>query len=326
MGGFALMSELRTALPALAVLAALAGCGSKESKPLAAGTEKLASIPEYMTGDECLFCHRDKVGVSWRENAHRSAIREADREDPALAALASADIKETGEVDYLLGGKRRTRFLRKKEYGRLELLSAAWVPGETGAEGKLIEAGARRWDRETFSSGCGGCHTTGFDSSTLRFMDISIDCFACHGDVDRSHANDPKLVFLSATRDDGKTLLNSACAQCHARDGRSRRTNLPFPANFIAGGDLFADFAIDTSPAALETPSKTDRHIIESLRDVSAGAPGALACIDCHQVHPNSTRKHRRLTAGAACIGCHGEGKPGRVRWTRDVHNKTCDY
>ena len=166
-GGSARMSELRAALLALAVLAVSSGCRSKEGKPSPSGGEPVASIPEYMSGDECLFCHRDKVGVSWRENAHRSAIREADREDPALAALASAGIKESGEVDYLLGGKRRTRFLRKKEYGRLELLSTAWIPDETGDEGKLIEAGARRWDRDV-RPGCAGSGPRGRGAGSRR--------------------------------------------------------------------------------------------------------------------------------------------------------------
>ena len=58
-GGFAQMSELRTALLALAALFALGGCKAKEGKPPPAGTGAVASIPEYMTGDECLFCHRE---------------------------------------------------------------------------------------------------------------------------------------------------------------------------------------------------------------------------------------------------------------------------
>lgn len=325
-GGSARMSELWAALLALAVLAAPSGCRSKEAKPPPAGGEPVASIPEYMSGDECLFCHREKVGVSWQGNAHRSTVREAAAGDPALLALASSGNEKPGGVDFLLGGKRLARFLRKKEYGRLELLSTAWTPDEAKGKGRLIEAGKRHWDRKKFSRDCGGCHATGFDSSELRFMDISIDCYACHGDVDRSHANDPKRVFLAAGRSDSKKTLSSACAQCHARGGRSRSTKLPFPNNFIAGRDLFVDFEVDTSPGALRSASKTDQHILESIRDVSSAMPGALSCLDCHQVHPGSTRKHRRLSPGAYCESCHGKGKPGRVQWSRDVHNETCGY
>ena len=257
-GGSARMSELRAALLALAVLAVSSGCRSKEGKPSPSGGEPVASIPEYMSGDECLFCHRDKVGVSWQNNAHRSTVREAAAGDPALLALASSADKELVNVDLLLGGERLTRFLRKGEYGRLDLLSTAWTPSGAKGEGALVEAGERRWNSKQFSRECAGCHATGFDSSALRFMDISIDCYACHGDVDRSHANDPKRVFLAASRSDSARILSSACAQCHARGGRSRSTKLPFPNNFIAGGDLFVDFEIDTSPGALRSASKTD--------------------------------------------------------------------
>ena len=319
------MSDFR-ALPALAVLALLSGCTTKEGKPSPPGGRTAASIPEYMGGDECLFCHREKVGVSWQGNSHRSTIREAAAGDPALLALAAGGNEKPGGVDFLLGGKHRTRFLRKKEYGRLELLSTAWLAGEGGSRGRLVEDGGARWDAGKFSRDCAGCHSTGFDSSSLRFMDISIDCYACHGDVDRSHANDPELVFLAAGRSDSKRLLNSACAQCHARGGRSRATKLPFANNFIAGGDLFDDFLVDTSPGALEGASRTDRHILESIRDAAARTPGALGCLDCHQVHPGSTRKHRRLSRSAYCVSCHGEGKPKQVQWSRDVHNKTCCY
>jgi len=325
-GGSARMSELRAALLALAVLAVSSGCRSKEGKPSPSGGEPVASIPEYMSGDECLFCHRDKVGVSWQNNAHRSTVREAAAGDPALLALASSADKELVNVDLLLGGERLTRFLRKGEYGRLDLLSTAWTPSGAKGEGALVEAGERRWNSKQFSRECAGCHATGFDSSALRFMDISIDCYACHGDVDRSHANDPKRVFLAASRSDSARILSSACAQCHARGGRSRSTKLPFPNNFIAGGDLFVDFEIDTSPGALRSASKTDQHILESIRDVSSAMPGALGCLDCHRVHPGSTRKHRRLSPGAYCESCHGKGKPGRVQWSRDVHNETCGY
>ena len=320
------MSELRAVLLALAALFSLGGCSAKEDRPSRAGTEPVASIPEYMTGDECLFCHREKVGVTWQGNTHRSTIREAAGDDPALLALVSAGAEKPAGVEFLLGGKRRTRFLRKKEYGRLELLSTAWLADAANGKGRLIENGRGSWDSEKFSRNCAGCHSTGFDSSSLRFMDISIDCYACHGDVDRSHANDPKRVFLAASRSDNKKLLSSACAQCHARGGRSRSTKLPFPNNFIAGRDLFVDFEVDTSPGALRSASKTDQHILESIRDVSSAMPGALGCLDCHRVHPGSTRKHRRLSPGAYCESCHGKGKPGRVQWSRDVHNETCGY
>ncbi|MCH2368787.1 MAG: hypothetical protein MK554_16430 [Planctomycetes bacterium] len=166
------MSELRAALLALAVLAAPSGCRSKEAKPPPAGGEPVASIPEYMSGDESLFCHREKVGVSWQGNAHRSTVREAAAGDPALLALASSTKKNPGNVDFLLGGKRLTRFLKKGEYGRLDLLSTAWTPNGATDKGMLVETGNRHWDSRKFSRDCGGCHSTGFDSSSLRFMDI----------------------------------------------------------------------------------------------------------------------------------------------------------
>src|SRR5215831_20084356 len=45
-------------------------------------------IPEFVHGDECLFCHRNNIGVTWQQNAHGVTIRH--REDaPELLAMVS---------------------------------------------------------------------------------------------------------------------------------------------------------------------------------------------------------------------------------------------
>jgi len=44
-------------------------------------------IPEYVHGDECLFCHRNTIGVTWQKNAHGLTVRQGE-DAPELQTLA----------------------------------------------------------------------------------------------------------------------------------------------------------------------------------------------------------------------------------------------
>src|SRR5437899_2643958 len=67
-------------------------------------------LPNFMSGDECLFCHRD-VGPGWPTNRHGQTIRTVDADAPALKELArSPQFKDiSAEVEFLLGGKTGVR-------------------------------------------------------------------------------------------------------------------------------------------------------------------------------------------------------------------------
>src|ERR1700742_2485374 len=55
-------------------------------------------IPEYVHGDECLFCHRNDIGGTWQDNAHGVTIRQ--KEDAAeLTKLMSNQAPYTAQAD-----------------------------------------------------------------------------------------------------------------------------------------------------------------------------------------------------------------------------------
>src|SRR5437016_8926346 len=95
-------------------LCSLCLCGSFTSgDPAAWGSDHVGKpIPEYVTGDECLFCHRADVGPSWSMNRHHRTIREADAEAAPVAALkASPPLQPlAAEVKLLLGGSQQLRY------------------------------------------------------------------------------------------------------------------------------------------------------------------------------------------------------------------------
>ena len=55
----------------------------------------------------------------------------------------------------------------------------------------------------------------------------------------------PRPPHGEQLRRDDVRAITSICAQCHVRFGKSRSTGLPYANNFIAGDNLFQDFAAD---------------------------------------------------------------------------------
>lgn len=280
-------------------------------------------VPDYMTGDECLFCHRTKVGPSWSSNVHQTALRLVMKDDPGLQALgANLETAELAKmVEFVLGGETQTRYLRRaKGYGKLDLLSVAW------GGGKLVHTDNPSWDLKQFGSRCAGCHATGVDSKRQTFSATSIDCFACHGLVELGHTKDTRLVHLSRKRADLPRVVASLCGQCHIRHGISRSTGLPFANNFVAGDNLFRDMKVDLAPAFIAGLAPGDRHVIQNMRDMVAEGAVDTTCLSCHDIHGQSTEKHQELDDQALCFVCHTRAGPrSEVRPYRR-HSSRCGY
>jgi hypothetical protein len=284
-------------------------------------------LPEFVSGDECLFCHRLDIGPGWPKNRHNLTLRKPDAEDPALAALKKEPALK-GEADkatYLLGGKNRQRFLKAAAaYGQLEMLSVAWAPTDKG--GTLIDTERPRWDARAFADGCAGCHASGVDAKTHAFSALSIECYACHGEVPDKHTKDTSLVHLSKKRQNEARVVTSICAQCHVRSGKSRSTGLPYANQFVAGDNLFRDFQVDLSPEKIKEQNAADRHVLDNVRQVIVLGKEEVTCLSCHSVHGQSSQKHHTVASGDSCLACHNPTGPKKVRPAFEVHSRTCGY
>src|SRR5579859_6362102 len=77
------------------------------------GDHTNAPLPEYVTGEECLFCHRDDWGNRWAKNYHQRTVRPADADAPAMKALAAEPATKhfVSDAAFLLGTRREVRFL-----------------------------------------------------------------------------------------------------------------------------------------------------------------------------------------------------------------------
>src|SRR5262245_17763445 len=150
-------------------------------------------VPEYVHGDECLFCHRNDIGNGWQKNAHGTTVRQ--RED---AADLVKKLNPPAEVEYFLGSRNHVRYLKKSGYGKF-----------------AIQNSNGEWDKDKFADRCAGCHATGVDAKTRAFSAFGLDCYTCHGVVDLEHTADTAKMWLSKKRRDDVKAITSICAQCH---------------------------------------------------------------------------------------------------------------
>lgn len=294
-------------------------------------------LPEYLTGDECLFCHRNTVGSNWNVNEHQKTLRPMAavpeiesmlRSHPNLQSFAD-------QVRFVLGNERQIRLLRKSEkYGRMDILSAILQPNQTDGALVLVNKHPFHWDTKIFGQRCSGCHATAVDSRTQAFSATGIDCYACHGVVDLKHAKDTSLVFLSKKRNDSPSIIASTCGQCHIRTGKSKASGLPYANNHVVGDNLFADFEVDLSSEALAAIPPRERHILANIRDSlhsqkqteKKAANQSISCLSCHNVHRGSVRKHRKIAPSDYCHICHQPVDMELTYNRKKKHHALCGY
>jgi hypothetical protein len=249
-------------------------------------------LPDYMTGDQCLFCHRDVVGPTWEREPHAWTIREPGIE-PSVPRLPK-------DATHVIGSPQHFRALKLIGYGKFAIL---------GDDGKS-------WQPDVFAKKCAGCHTTGVDPSTHAFSAYAFDCYACHGEVTAEHTTKPGLAWLGSKGPPRSPRdIVAICAQCHLRGGHSQSTGLPYPNNFVAGDDLFADFKADLSREYDKTMNPADRHAYTYTRNVLERG-SKQTCLECHRVHGRAELKK------LYCIDC--DEVPGQA--APKLRSETCMY
>jgi hypothetical protein len=262
-------------------------------KPTAAGHDHVGQpLPDYMTGDQCLFCHRTVVGPTWEQEPHAWTIRPIGV-PPAVGQLPP-------DATHIIGSPQHYRALKLIGYGKFAVLAP---------DGKT-------WQPDVFATKCAGCHTTGVDPKSHAFSTFAFDCYACHGDLTTDHTTKPEIAWLGTKRPRQPKEIVAICGSCHLRGGRSQSTGLPYPNNFIAGDDLFADFKVDLKRDLDPTMNPADRHAYTYTRKVMEGS--TQTCLECHRVHGRPDLKHEY------CIDC--DDLPGAKAGAPKLRSETCQY
>jgi hypothetical protein len=250
-------------------------------------------LPDYMTGDQCLFCHRNVVGPTWEQEPHAWTIR------PVGVAPSVPSLPK--EATHIIGSTKHYRALKTTGYGKFAVLAA---------DGKT-------WQPDVFATQCAGCHTTGVDPAAHTFSAFAFDCFACHGDLTTDHTAKPETAFLGAKRPRNPREIVAICGSCHLRGGRSLSTGLPYPNNFIAGDDLFADFKVDLKRELDSSMNPADRHAYTYTRNVLERG-STQTCLECHRVHGRPDLKHEY------CVDC--DDLPAAAKAAGKMRSETCQY
>ncbi|HUJ21070.1 MAG TPA: multiheme c-type cytochrome [Bryobacteraceae bacterium] len=284
-------------------------------------------VPEYVHGDECLFCHRDNIGPGWSKNVHNLTVRQAE-DAPELKAIVAAEagLAAVGsQIDYFLGSRHHIRFLHKEGYGTFALLSTRVSLGPDAKTQSRTAAEKPVWDPDRFAARCAGCHTTGVDSKTRQFTAFGLDCYVCHGVVSPEHTKDTSVIWLAKKHANDALSVTSICAQCHLRGSHSRSSGLPYPDNFVAGDNLFQDYQADFAKADDPSLNAGDRHVWRNVREVVMNG-GTTTCLSCHRVHEQSTSKHRFVLTAPICADCHNATGPKKAVKAYTIHSQICEY
>lgn len=285
-------------------------------------------IPDFVHGDDCLFCHRNDIGPTWQKNSHGITVRERQDAPSLVTVLKSQPVLASVEpkVEYFMGSRHYVRFLKKNGYGKFDILSTQAVLSENGQAKDWQNVEAPKWDPDKFGNQCAGCHSTAVDPKLKAFSAFGLDCYTCHGNVNLEHTNDTSLIFLSKKSKKDPKAIESDCAQCHLRMGKARSTGLPYPNNFIAGDNLFQDYQVDLSKADDASLNAGDRHVLQNVRDVVVYGKDFPTCVNCHQVHANSSEKHRRMPQSEICMDCHNADDHYKSVKKYTVHSSLCEY
>ncbi len=307
--------------------------GSAPADPAAWGSDHVGRrIPMYMTGDECLFCHRTDVGVAWQDERHNASMRPVESVSPLVRRLlVSEELRAlSGEATFVLGGARQRRLLKPNgKYGQFAMHAVQWTPPEDAEGDGTLRGADGDWDAEVFANRCAGCHATAVETEWNGFSAVSLDCFVCHGDTPPGHQNDPKLALFAKKRVPEPLVEMSTCGQCHLRGGKSTSSGLPYPNQFVPGDNLFRDFEVDLSAEYMASMNPGDRHVYQNVREVLVEGRLEMTCTTCHSVHGRSTRKHRvlkRLERGAYCAICHDDLTDYAQLLRYEMHSDVCEY
>ena len=233
-------------------------------------------LPEYTTGEECLFCHRNDIGPTWLKTSHAWTTRAAG--DPPLVSNLPAD------ATHVVGGINAYIALKQIAYGKVALYSTK----------------TKQWNAGVFEDRCAGCHTTGVDPQTLAFSSSGLDCVSCHGLVPPEHSTNKSLAWFGKGHAGSKRLQEAICAQCHLRGGKSQSTQRPYPNNFIPGDDLFVDFQVDLKRT--QGLDRNDQHSYLKTRALLEGQSDTT-CADCHKIHVPPNARQRDPSLHSAICG-----------------------
>ncbi len=173
----------------------------------------LAQPPaESVTGDECLFCHRNTIGVSWQKNAHAQGLRGRTLRKIGYNKFAILDPK-TNLWDDEKFGVSCARCHQPSPAGGIDCDAChGEVDLKHSGDTSLVLLSKKRHDSaKVVEAICAKCHVRdGHVSRNVRDVmegGSDVTCVSCH----RVRANSTSKHRL--------VLTSPACLDCHNARG-----------------------------------------------------------------------------------------------------------
>jgi hypothetical protein len=340
-----------TAFLAIGVMAlVLSACGGEQEVDV----KKLMASPKAFVGsDTCKMCHLEHYD-SWKMTLHSRMTQDVQKNrDVIIADFDEKRIREdlakipnlkvpadqifipkVEDIKYTIGSQWKQRYIVEK--GGILYISPVQYNADTDRWVNYNEAG---WDKHAWLAACGGCHNTGVDLKTQKFVETSVGCEACHG-KGSWHAALPKTAVFEKRQ----TIVNPAkltsgtaagiCGSCHNRGRSTKDKDAEWPVGFepgkalsvyfkslsFAGGAVGNFYANEFSKGHHQQylDWKQSKHFNEGVSCTSChfvhqmGVPptrtqtqaaGSKQCFECH-VQVNQNMAHS-IHSFANCVGCH---------------------
>ena len=252
----------------------------------------------YLGPKLCAACHKashPEVVTSWSASAHARAmwrVQDADEERRIAADFENNPPFPKDKVAYVLGtGSKSQAFLDKE----LRVLPAEWL---------VKEKTWRSREAADATTGCLGCHTTGFDPETRQWKALGVGCEMCHGPGSSHVGAKDKQGTIVAVGKLGPASRAMVCGQCHAQ-GRSKDGRFAFPRGYQPGDDLNQFFVL-----ADEVPKGAMNSQYNELAKAGKHLAAGTVCDTCHQPHGpvKNLPAQLRQPVTQLCLSadCHG--------------------
>lgn len=308
----------------------LNGCTKKlASKP------DLSKLPKYVGSKECEECHQ-KIYRTFQGTLHPRMIQDVKKNPKAILgdfemeSVARTFTRE--DILYTIGNLWVQRYITKigKDY---YLLPAEW--SITQGAWRPYKVDTWKLPEESWTQKCVGCHVTGYDPVTKRWVEVGIGCEACHGPGSNhikaekwNKANPEKKLMPKETlpqiTNPAKLppgLATMVCGSCHSY-GQDRFSSHPYPLSFRPGMSLHLVYELLPS----DIQSAVDEKQVEEIKKnfwpngfarkhrlqyqdflKSGHFQQGLTCFACHTVHSQGlgNRYQTKLPGSVLCWRCH---------------------
>ncbi|OAI50408.1 hypothetical protein AYO44_17805 [Planctomycetaceae bacterium SCGC AG-212-F19] len=280
----------------------------------------------YIGSAQCALCHKSHFD-GWKDSAHNKMIRPAIADGPnqtIVADFGQASPHRTfnvKDVKWVIGHRWKQRFIGLVN-GEEVVLPAQWSIKDKKwqpytARSDWWYEDHKDWKSRSNFKLCGGCHSTGADHYSQKWVELNIACESCHG-PGKAHAATPKLGnIVNPSRLTTERSID-ICLSCHqAGKPPAEGSEYAWAVGYQPGMEL-AKFWRGFEPEAGKQTSEFwangtahKNRVQGNTFSQSVMYHSGLQCTNCHESHGSA---HRSMTTKAAetnalCLTCHGPGK-----------------